>query len=201
MDEPRAPDEDRRRVPAHRHRHGAGDRAECVLRVPSTFPTNNAIANLLLGAPVVFYQGLGEFRARNRRVGCSARYAQDEWRVTSRAHPELRIALRADQPVHRGPGSLERVRARRAVAGEARCTGGSALPGRSRRPAWNRAERQRLHAAGRGRVGSDRNGHVGRESQLWPLLRSVPERIRHGVAGRHQRDTGSAVRPVQRRGV
>ena len=27
----------------------------------SNFPTNNAIANLLLGAPVVFYQGLGDF--------------------------------------------------------------------------------------------------------------------------------------------
>ena len=27
----------------------------------STFPTNNAIANLLLGAPVTFYQGLGDF--------------------------------------------------------------------------------------------------------------------------------------------
>jgi hypothetical protein len=26
-----------------------------------TFPTNNAIANLLLGAPVTFYQGLGDF--------------------------------------------------------------------------------------------------------------------------------------------
>ena len=26
-----------------------------------TFPTNNAVANLLLGAPVVFYQGLGDF--------------------------------------------------------------------------------------------------------------------------------------------
>ena len=27
----------------------------------STFPTNNAVANLLLGAPVTFYQGLGDF--------------------------------------------------------------------------------------------------------------------------------------------
>ena len=26
-----------------------------------TFPTNNAVANLLLGAPVTFYQGLGDF--------------------------------------------------------------------------------------------------------------------------------------------
>ena len=32
----------------------------------STFPTNNAVANLLLGAPVTFYQGLGDFARRPR---------------------------------------------------------------------------------------------------------------------------------------
>ncbi len=49
----------------------------------STFPTNNAVANLLLGAPVVFYQGHGDFTRglRNRGVGL---YAQDEWRVNQR---------------------------------------------------------------------------------------------------------------------
>jgi TonB dependent receptor len=48
-----------------------------------TFPTNNAIANLLLGAPVTFYQGLGDF---NRRLGLwnVGAYAQDEWRIGSR---------------------------------------------------------------------------------------------------------------------
>ena len=46
----------------------------------STFPTNNAIANLLLGAPVTFYQGLGEFDRDVRVWGASA-YAQDEWRL------------------------------------------------------------------------------------------------------------------------
>ena len=40
-----------------------------------TFPTNNAVANLLLGSPVTFYQGLGDF---NRGIhvwgaGCSRR--------------------------------------------------------------------------------------------------------------------------------
>lgn len=48
-----------------------------------TFPTNNAIANLLLGAPVVFYQGLGDF-ARDLRVWGASAYAQDEWRLTDR---------------------------------------------------------------------------------------------------------------------
>jgi hypothetical protein len=49
----------------------------------STFPTNNAIANLLLGAPVTFYQGLGDFN-RGLRLWNVGLYAQDEWRVTRR---------------------------------------------------------------------------------------------------------------------
>jgi hypothetical protein len=48
-----------------------------------TFPTNNAVANLLLGAPVTFYQGLGDFTRGIRQWGVGA-YAQDEWRVTPR---------------------------------------------------------------------------------------------------------------------
>jgi carboxypeptidase family protein/TonB-dependent receptor-like protein len=49
----------------------------------STFPTNNAIANLLLGAPIVFYQGLGNFERGIDTWGAST-YAQDEWRATDR---------------------------------------------------------------------------------------------------------------------
>jgi hypothetical protein len=49
----------------------------------STFPTNNAIANLLLGAPVTFYQGLGDFH-RGLRDWSLGAYAQDEWRLTPR---------------------------------------------------------------------------------------------------------------------
>ena len=48
-----------------------------------TFPTNNAVANLLLGAPVTFYQGLGDF-ARDVSVWSASVYAQDEWRLTPR---------------------------------------------------------------------------------------------------------------------
>ncbi len=47
----------------------------------STFPTNDAIANLLLGAPVTFYQGLGDFH-RGLRIWNAGVYAQDEWRIT-----------------------------------------------------------------------------------------------------------------------
>ena len=46
----------------------------------STFPTNNAVANLLLGAPVTFYQGFGDFNRGIRAWGAGT-YAQDEWRV------------------------------------------------------------------------------------------------------------------------
>ena len=45
-----------------------------------TFPTNNAVANLLLGAPVTFYQGLGDF-GRQVNVWGLGSYVQDEWRV------------------------------------------------------------------------------------------------------------------------
>ncbi|MGH9624388.1 MAG: TonB-dependent receptor domain-containing protein, partial [Bryobacteraceae bacterium] len=48
----------------------------------STFPASDAIANLLLGAPVTFYQGLGNFN-RGLRDWNLGLYAQDEWRVTS----------------------------------------------------------------------------------------------------------------------
>lgn len=49
----------------------------------ATFPVNNPIANLLLGAPVTFYQGLGDFR-RGLRDWSLGVYAQDEWRITPR---------------------------------------------------------------------------------------------------------------------
>ena len=49
----------------------------------STFPTNDAFANLLLGAPVVFYQGRGDFTRYVRNWGAGF-YYQDEWRVRSR---------------------------------------------------------------------------------------------------------------------
>ncbi len=49
----------------------------------SSFPTNDAFANLLLGAPVVFYQGRGDFTryVRNWNMGV---YYQDEWRVKTK---------------------------------------------------------------------------------------------------------------------
>jgi hypothetical protein len=49
----------------------------------ATYPTNDAFANLLLGAPVVFYQGLGDFNRYVRNWG-TAFYYQDEWHARSR---------------------------------------------------------------------------------------------------------------------
>lgn len=49
----------------------------------SSFPTNDAFANLLLGAPVVFYQGRGDF-TRYVRNWSAGFYYQDEWHAKSR---------------------------------------------------------------------------------------------------------------------
>ena len=49
----------------------------------SSFPTNDAFANLLLGSPVVFYQGLGDFTRYVRNWG-SGFYYQDEWHARKR---------------------------------------------------------------------------------------------------------------------
>lgn len=49
----------------------------------SSFPTNDAFANLLLGSPVVFYQGRGDFTRYVRNWGAGF-YFQDEWHARSR---------------------------------------------------------------------------------------------------------------------
>jgi hypothetical protein len=49
----------------------------------SSFPTNDAFANLLLGAPVVFYQGRGDFTRYVRNWGTGV-YFQDEWHTSNR---------------------------------------------------------------------------------------------------------------------
>lgn len=45
------------------------------------FPTNSSFANFLIGFPVVFFQGGGDFQRGLRSFEVSA-YAQDQWRVT-----------------------------------------------------------------------------------------------------------------------
>lgn len=65
----------------------------------STFPTNDAIANLLLGAPVTFYQGLGDFQ-RGLRIWNAGVYAQDEWRVTNRFTLNYGLRYERINPIH-----------------------------------------------------------------------------------------------------
>lgn len=60
----------------------------------STFPTNNAVANLLLGGPVTFYQGLGDFHRGLRMWGVNL-YAQDEWRLSR--HLTLNYGIRYER--------------------------------------------------------------------------------------------------------
>jgi hypothetical protein len=45
------------------------------------FPTNSSFANFLIGFPVVFFQGGGDFQRGLRSFEVSA-YAQDQWHVT-----------------------------------------------------------------------------------------------------------------------
>lgn len=60
----------------------------------STFPTNNAVANLLLGAPVIFYQGWGDFD-RDLRVWNAGAYLQNEWRA--HRNVTLNVGLRYER--------------------------------------------------------------------------------------------------------
>ncbi|MEZ5400084.1 MAG: TonB-dependent receptor [Bryobacteraceae bacterium] len=48
-----------------------------------SFPSNDSFANLLMGRPVVFYQGLGDL-SRGMRGWENSLFAQDEWRITPR---------------------------------------------------------------------------------------------------------------------
>ena len=59
-----------------------------------TFPTNNAVANLLLGAPVTFYQGFGDFSREVLARGVGV-YAQDEWRTAGNV--TLSLGLRYER--------------------------------------------------------------------------------------------------------
>ncbi len=49
----------------------------------ATFPASDPFASFLLGAPVVFFQGGGDFNRGLRNIAAGG-YAQDEWRITHR---------------------------------------------------------------------------------------------------------------------
>ena len=163
-----------------------------------TFPTNNAMANLLLGAPVTFYQGLGDFGRQVSVWGLGA-YAQDEWRLGPRVTLNYGLRYERINPFTEAedrlngfiPGMKSTVRPDAPV--------GLVFPGDPGIGSRHRAERQRLHAARRGRVGSDGPGRLVRTGELRPLLRPVPERLGHRVSGGDQRNAVGPVQSVQRR--
>ena len=163
-----------------------------------TFPTNNAVANLLLGAPVTFYQGLGDF-ARDVGVWSVSAYAQDEWRVTPRV--TLNYGLRYErinpftEAEDRLNGFIPGVQSTR----QAGRTGGPRVPRRRRHRTRHCGRRPCVHAARRRRLGSHRFGRLVGPRRLRRVLRPVPERRGHVLAGGDQRDAMGAVRPVQRR--
>ena len=163
-----------------------------------TFPTNNAIANLLLASPVTFYQGLGDFN-RGVRLWNVGSLRAGRVAAGPSADGELRRALRADQPVHRDRGSAQQVRSRRAVEVRPDAPKGLVFPGDPGVAKGIAREREHVHAAGRRRLGSDRRRTMVGSFELRPLLRAVPERRRHDLAGGDQRHSGGAVQPVQRR--
>jgi hypothetical protein len=71
----------------------------------SSFPTNSAIANLLLGAPVTFYQGLGNF-SRDLSVWGLGAFAQDEWRVSRNVTLNLGLRYERINPFHEADDRL-----------------------------------------------------------------------------------------------
>lgn len=62
-----------------------------------SFPTNDAFANLLLGRPVVFYQGLGDL-SRGLRGWENSIFAQDEWHITPRLVLNAGVRWEVDTP-------------------------------------------------------------------------------------------------------
>ncbi len=62
-----------------------------------SFPSNDAFANLLMGRPVVFYQGLGDL-SRGLRGWENSVYAHDEWRVTRKLVVNVGVRWEVNTP-------------------------------------------------------------------------------------------------------
>ncbi|MCC6589586.1 MAG: TonB-dependent receptor [Bryobacterales bacterium] len=69
------------------------------------FPTNNPFANFLIGFPVVFFQGGGDFQ-RGLRTFEGAGYAQDQWRVTPKVTVNYGLRYEVSAPFSEIRGRL-----------------------------------------------------------------------------------------------
>ena len=163
-----------------------------------TFPTNNAIANLLLASPVTFYQGLGDFN-RGVRLWNFGSYVQDEWRAGrsltvnygvryERINPFTEIEDRLNTFV---PGVQSTVRPD--------APKGLLFPGD---PGVGKGIAQSANAF-MPRVGiawdPAGDGRWSVRSSYGLFYEQFQNGAGHDVAGGDQRDSGGAVQPVQRR--
>lgn len=62
-----------------------------------SFPSNDGFANLLMGRPLVFYQGLGDL-SRGLRGWETALFAQDEWRISTKLVVNLGMRWEVNTP-------------------------------------------------------------------------------------------------------
>ena len=70
-----------------------------------SFPTNDAFSNLMLGRPLVFYQGLGDL-SRGLRSWESALFMQDEWRVNRKLTFNYGLRWEVNTPFNEVRGRL-----------------------------------------------------------------------------------------------
>ena len=184
----RAPRQGRRRVPAHRHRHVPGDRAERVLRVRRHVPDQQRRRQPAARRAGDVLPGPRRLQPRRSASGASALYAQDEWRVASRVTVNYGLRYERINPFTEVEDRLNALRAGAAVArsGPTRraacCSPATPASARASRTAANAF----MPRVGR-RLGSDRRRRLVGARELRALLRSVPERRRHRVAGGDQR--------------
>ncbi len=140
------------------------------------FPASDSFASFLLGQPVQFFQGGGDFN-RGLRKWIAAGYAQDEWRVTSAIDAQLWVALRGQYSLHGRPESAERMGSGQAVRGERQRARRTSLPGRSGSSGRNRERRsQRAYAARWFCVGPMGRCENDRSCRLRHFLRRLHER-------------------------
>ena len=193
-----APGEGRWRVPADRHRHGADDRAQCVLRLRRHVPDQQRGRQPAARRAGHVLPGARQLRTR-RDVWSASAFAQDEWRVTPRVTLNYGLRYERITPFTEAEDRLNGFVPGRAVGRQAGRAGGPALPRRSGHRARHREGRACVDAARRAGVGSDRFGRLvdpgGATVPSTTSSRMAPERRRklRSAARRGRSSSSSAV--------